>query len=350
MAIKRKLWQVLAGFFVIMLVYSFQALPAYCMPGDVGAETENLLGLYQSGSEQFWVREREGVLELLYDVKPGEGIKTFGVFPLQKISGDYYRLLGDGTVVSQKLTVKFERNREDKGIVCYVGDKRYSRSFYGPENGDTFRITPLLPEAQLLDRAQAAIPPLEAGVFKQPDLVEIITIEPTIKLDIRYATANNFMGIPLYSEPRAFLQRAAAEALVRVHHQLERYGYGLIVYDAYRPWYVTKMFWDATPDSQKVFVADPAKGSRHNRGGAVDIGLYDRQTGQVVSMTSGYDEFSPRAYSDFPGGTSAQRWRRDLLRMLMEGEGFTVYPEEWWHFDCSNWNQLSILNLRFDKL
>ena len=168
-------------------------------------------------------------------------------------------------------------------------------------------------------------PPDETGEFRAPDLVELTALDPTIKLDIRYATTNNFLGTVFYPEPRAFLQRPAAEALVRAHRKLRKQGYGLLMHDAYRPWHVTKMFWDATPDDKKIFVADPAKGSRHNRGSAVDLRLYDLKTGKPVEMVGGYDEFTDRSYPDYPGGTSLQRWHRDLLRDAMEAEGFTVY-------------------------
>ncbi len=146
------------------------------------------------------------------------------------------------------------------------------------------------------------------------------------------------------------MQRPAAEALVRVHKKLAEQGYGLLVYDAYRPWAVTKMFWDATPEKWHHFVADPSKGSRHNRGCAVDLTLYDRKTGKPVEMVSGYDEFSDRAYPGYLGGTSLQRWHRDLLRHAMAAEGFSVYEAEWWHFDCKDWRQYPILNVTFEGL
>ena len=118
----------------------------------------------------------------------------------------------------------------------------------------------------------------------------------------------------MYTEARAFLQRPAAEALVRANRELKPYGYGLIIHDGYRPWYVTKIFWDATPNTQKIFVANPAKGSVHNRGCAVDLSLYDLKTGEEVQMPSGYDEMTKRAYADYPGGTAGQRERRAQLR------------------------------------
>ena len=175
-------------------------------------------------------------------------------------------------------------------------------------------------------------------------------LDPTIKLDVRYATSNNLFGTVFYSQPRAFLQRAPAEALVRINRKLEPLGYGLLVHDGYRPWYVTKVFWDATPQDKKLFVADPAKGSRHNRGAAVDITLYDLKNGRPVEMVSTYDETTDRAHPDYLGGTSLQRWHRDLLRSVMEAEGFTVYEAEWWHFDYKDWQRYHIGNQTFEDI
>ena len=138
--------------------------------------------------------------------------------------------------------------------------------------------------------------------------------------------------------------------MLRAHRELKAHGYGLIIHDGYRPWYVTKIFWEATPDDKKIFVADPATGSNHNRGCAVDLSLYDLKTGKEVKMPSGYDEMSDRAYADFPGGTADERARRALLRQVMEKQGFTVNPEEWWHFDYKDWKQYPILNVRFEDL
>ena len=352
MASEKGLWRIFTVWLAVALLCSVLPSTVCGAPADAAEEAKGLVGLYQGDTGRFLVREREGALELLYDVAPGadEVVKSYAAFPLQRIAGDVYRLFETGPLGSRKALVRFERDAEGRVVACQAGERRFARKFYGPDRGLTFRIQPLLPIAELKIRAAAASPPAEKGDFRRPDLVEITALEPAIKLDIRYATDNNFMGVALYDEPRAFLQRPAAEALARVHRKLAGYGYGLVVHDAYRPWYVTKMFWDATPDSQKVFVADPAKGSRHNRGGAVDVALYDRKTGRLVPMISGYDEFSPRAYADYPGGTGLDRWRRDLLRILLEGEGFTVYPEEWWHFDYQGWEHFPILNLSFSEL
>jgi predicted GH43/DUF377 family glycosyl hydrolase/D-alanyl-D-alanine dipeptidase len=216
--------------------------------------------------------------------------------------------------------------------------------------GGIFRIQPVRPVAELRAEALAAKPPAEAGSFRKSDLVDVATLDRRIKLDIRYATANNFLSTPVYSSARAFLQRPAAEALLRAHRALLKRGYGLLIFDAYRPWYVTKIFWDATPPDKHEFVADPAQGSRHNRGCAVDLSLYDLKTGREVEMTGVYDEMSERSYPSYAGGSSAQRSLRDLLRQEMEEQGFTVFPSEWWHFDYRNWKEYGIQNLPFEQI
>jgi D-alanyl-D-alanine dipeptidase len=122
------------------------------------------------------------------------------------------------------------------------------------------------PVAQLREEALLASPPVETGAIPARDLVDLATLDPTLRFDIRYATANNFLGTPVYPAPRAFPAAPAAEALLRAHRALAAHGYGLLIHDAYRPWYVTKMFWKRLPRCHRDYVADPAGGSRHNRG------------------------------------------------------------------------------------
>lgn len=195
-------------------------------------------------------------------------------------------------------------------------------------------------------------PPVEPGPFREADLVEIVKLDSEIHLDVRYATPNNFTGQPVYRQARAFLQRPAADALVRVSRSLAEKGYGLLVFDGYRPWSVTKHFWDITPKDkrEKGFVANPAKGSKHNRGAAVDLSMYDLATGKEVAMPSAYDEFTERADPDYTGGTAEERARRDLLRAEMEKEGFEVDPGEWWHFNYRGWEQYPILDIAFEDI
>ena len=193
-------------------------------------------------------------------------------------------------------------------------------------------------------------PPKEPGTFRQPDLVELTKLDPTIRLDIRYASKNNFLGQPVYKQKRAFLQRPAAEALVRVNQNLRRQGYGLIVFDGYRPWSVTKKFWDATPEDKKIFVADPSKGSRHNRGCAVDLSMFELATGKVVQMPSEYDEMTERSHINYECASPETKRVRAILRGAMEAEGFAVYEPEWWHYDFKDWKEYPILNVEFSKI
>ena len=197
-----------------------------------------------------------------------------------------------------------------------------------------------------LGAAAQSAAPKEANK-READLIEIRKLDKTIKLDIRYATANNFVGRPVYPEARAFLQRPAAEAVVRVHQLLKKEGLGIVIYDGYRPWSITKLFWEVVREDQKKFVADPAKGSKHNRGCAIDLGIYDLKTGKAIPMPSGYDEFTERASPDYKGGTAEETANREKLRRLMEAEGFTVNPSEWWHFDYNGWQDYAIYDISF---
>ena len=192
-------------------------------------------------------------------------------------------------------------------------------------------------------------PPKEENK-READLIELRKLSKSIKLDIKYATADNFVGRPVYTEARAFLQRPAAEALVRVHKLLKKQHLGIVVYDAYRPWAVTKLFWEVVREDQRIYVADPAKGSKHNRGCAIDIGIYDRKTGKAIPMPSAYDEFNEHAWPDYKGGTDEERANRDMLRKMMEAEGFTVNSNEWWHFDYNGWQDYAIYDIAFSEI
>ena len=175
-------------------------------------------------------------------------------------------------------------------------------------------------------------------------------LDPTIKLDIRYATKNNFLGRAVYNEGCAFLQRPAAEALVRASKALRAKGFGLLIYDAYRPWHVTKVLWNNTPNDKKMFVADPDIGSRHNRGCAVDLTLYELKTGKEVAMPSGFDEMTERSAPNYAGSTPEATRHRDLLIATMQAEGFAVFATEWWHFDYGAWKDYPILDVEFSGI
>ncbi|MDP1830992.1 MAG: M15 family metallopeptidase [Geothrix sp.] len=210
--------------------------------------------------------------------------------------------------------------------------------------------SPDRPLEQLIAEAQVAVPPVFPRTRRAPDLVEVPTLDPTIRLDLRYATRDNFLHTPVYGEAKAFLQRPVAEALARVNRALQRSGYALRILDAYRPWWVTKVFWEATAPVNRDYVADPAKGSVHNRGCAVDLDLIHLANGAPATMPSEYDEMSTRSHAGYTGGDAEARRHRDLLRSAMEAEGFKVLKEEWWHFDHASSPDYAIMNLPFESI
>jgi CubicO group peptidase (beta-lactamase class C family)/D-alanyl-D-alanine dipeptidase len=297
-----------------------------------------LIGEYGWDHSILYVLEREGKLYAL--------IEWFFLYPLEELGPDLFAFPKSGLYDGEKL--RFIRGGGGQATAVDAAGVRFVRRPVGLST-DTFRIKPLKPIQELRTIAAAAQPPAETDK-RAPDLVELASLDPRIKYDIRYATTNNFMGVSFYHQPRALMQRPAAAAVARAARALAAKGFGLLIHDAYRPWTVTKMFWEATPPSQRVFVADPAQGSRHNRGCAVDLTLYDLATGKPVPMVGGYDEFSDRSYPDYPGGTSLQRWDREVLRRAMEAEGFTVYDAEWWHFDYKEWREYPVLNVQFEQL
>ena len=331
-------------FFITLFtpVYARQPVKPGTPPPKPADYMQGLIGRYVRGNKEILVLEKNAVLYIMtpdkklhYIVKDKDNVDLFKV----------YRR----TIFGSK-TVKFTRTKNGRSATCLFGKKVFKRKLYGTEMGKPFRIKPLYSPEKLRKIALKAKAPYQGAGYRKPELVDVTKLDPTIRLDIRYATKDNFMGIPLYSKACAFMQKPAAEALARASKKLRKKGYGLIVFDAYRPWYVTKMFWDATPEHQKHFVANPRSGSRHNRGTAVDLTLYNLKSGEQVKMTGGFDEFTNRSYSDFPGGTSLERWYRELLIKTMESEGFTVYNYEWWHFDYKDWKKYPIMNKDFDKI
>ncbi len=313
----------------------------YLKPMPIPKPWQGLIGEYGWNHNILYIYEAYGKLTALIEWMEKDILteveKDVFAFP---VKGGMYH--------GEKMRFKRDRN----GIATQVQIENgpiFFRRDIGVDHGKTFRIDPLEPVGVLRKIALSASPPSEQKK-NDPDLVELRTLDSTIKYDIRYATTNNFMSAVFYRSAHAYMQRPAAESLVRVSKKLKAFGYGLLIHDSYRPWYVTKMFWDATPDDKKIFVANPESGSRHNRGCAVDLTLYDLDTGAVVEMVGGYDEMTDRSFPDYVGGTSQQRWHRELLRRSMEAEGYTVYEAEWWHYDYKTWNDYPILNLTFEAL
>jgi CubicO group peptidase (beta-lactamase class C family)/D-alanyl-D-alanine dipeptidase/sugar lactone lactonase YvrE len=308
-------------------------------PAGVPGRWRGLIGEYGFDHNTLYILEEHGHLTAL--------IEWFFYYPLKEIGPDEFAFPASGLYQDERLF--FQRDEAGRATRVEAAGVRFLRRPAG--SPETARIVPIKPIEELRREVSAGgDPPAETGEFRQPDLVELTSLDPTIRLDIRYATNDNFLGTPVYGQPRAFLQRPAAEALVRVQRELKRHGYGLLIHDAYRPWHVTRLFWEATPPAQRMFVADPAKGSRHNRGCAVDLTLCDLADGRPVAMPSAYDEFSPRASPDYPGGTTEERFFREVLRRAMESEGFSINEVEWWHFDYRDWRSYPIMNVSFEEL
>lgn len=329
---------------------STAAQAAWLLPGEMPdpppASFLGLIGEYDTPRGIALILEDSARLWLGDTVRPR--------FPLTQLSADQFRV---DPVRHDSGLVSFERDANGRAVAMLMRpgpsapSVRMPRRNIEPAAGtNQLRITPLRPVEELRVEALAAKPPVEHGSFRNSDLVELTSLDPTIKLEIRYATTNNFLGTRFYSQARAFMQRPAAEAVARAHRLLKPLGYGLLIHDAYRPWYVTKMFWDATPSDKRWLVANPAEGSKHNRGAAVDLTLFELGTGKPVEMPSTYDESTDRAYANYPGGTGLQRWHRALLRRVMESQGFAVNPTEWWHFDYKDWQQYPIGNVPFERI
>lgn len=171
-----------------------------------------------------------------------------------------------------------------------------------------------------------------------------------LQVDLKYSTTNNFTGKRLYPNhlKTPFLILKAATALKSIAVELENQGYGIKIFDAYRPYYVTKRFWELIKDER--YVANPAKGSGHNRGVAVDLTLFDIQTGKELNMGTGFDNFSDTAHHSFKNLSSEVIANRKRLKETMEKFGFVALETEWWHYALPNSTNYPILNIDFKKI
>jgi zinc D-Ala-D-Ala dipeptidase len=313
------------------------AQPA-ALPPRPSPAVESVVGEYGEGVTRLVLREQGGALEVSPDGRAFEPV-------LEQGSGRYASARIGEFRVERGVPAARTRPARAQSVVqgISIGSVFLPRRDFGRAEG-VFRITPLRPVTELLREARALAPPKEAGDFLKTDLVDVRSLDKSIALDVRYATTANFLGTPIYGKAQVRLQRPAAEAVVRAHRALKAKGYGLMLHDGYRPWFVTWVFWHATPEASRDFVADPAKGSKHNRGSAIDLTLFDLKTKNAIEMPGLYDEMSPRSYPDYEGGTSRQRAARQILRTAMEREGFTVYETEWWHFDYRDWPRFAIGN------
>jgi D-alanyl-D-alanine dipeptidase len=189
-----------------------------------------------------------------------------------------------------------------------------------------------------------------ADIKEHPEtrLVEIKRYIPDIVLDIRYATTNNFTHRRMYTQARAFARLPVVLALKEVVADLKKKGMGIKIYDAYRPYAITVKFYEVAHDTN--FVADPSKGSKHNRGCAVDICLIDLKTGKDMDMPTGFDSFSKQAAANYADLPHRELTNRAILKNAMETHGFREIATEWWHFDFNGWSNYPLLDIPFSEI
>lgn len=322
------------------------AAPAF-EPKDCPKDLKYILGMYYGNGEMFLLRENNGEVELVY--RFGQKDYTFAgsnVYPLYKEHFDSYTINESGPLNHLDAAVRIERSREGYGVSCSVGGNRYSRRFFAGENGRPFRFAPVSDWQALKTAANAAVMPAQLGAGQQAQLVDLAQAVPGLKFDLRYAQADNCFGQALTDDQRAFLDADAAQALAQAQQSLKPYGYGILVWEAYRPWSVSKLAYDALPADKKSMLPAQEVGFSHNTGRSIDVSLYLLATGENAGMISGFDEPSVRQYASFAGGTTLERYRRDLLRSAMQMAGFTASETEWWHFDYGDIKGFAHLNVK----
>lgn len=346
---KKMLTGVAAGLLLFVQMGAESVLAA--VPQDAPKDVKHILGLYYGNGENILIRENKGRLELLYRfAQEDRSFAGANIYPLSKLHFDSYTMNEAGPMNSTEASVRFERDADGYGISCRVGGHTYSRYFMGEGTGE--RAKPFrLPErsadewAKLRDEAAKAAEPAALAAGEQAKLVDASKLAG-LKLDSVYATSNNLFGAPLYLTPKLYVAEEILPALAKVQEALKAQGYGLVLWDAYRPWHISKLANLALPEGKKDMLEDPeTKGSVHNTGLAVDVSLYDLATDEVVEMSSGFDEPSPRQYASYAGGTSEQRYLRNLLRETMEAQGFKGIEMEWWHFEYADCDKYAHLNV-----
>ena len=317
-------------------------LAAKAVPKDVSF----LLGMYYGNASVFLLREEKGILQIVYlSDKENRDFSMGNVFPLRKVRFDSYTLNEEGPLLSAEAPVHFERDAEGNGIVCKIGGKRFARNFFPGEGNKVFRLEANADFLSLKEAAPKAAMPAKLQQGQAVRLVRIKSVIPNVKFDLRYAGADNIFGISLYDTSEAFAEAETAAALKKAADRLAAQGYGLIVWEGYRPWFVSKLASDLLPKDKKDMMPGPDKGEDRNTGRTVDVSLYDLASGEAVQMISDFDEVSVRQFPGFAGGTERQRSLRDMLASVMKECGFTQGKDEWWHFTlgtAEGWQHLNI--------
>lgn len=316
-------------------------------PNDCPKDIKYALGFYYGNGEQFVLRENGGELELLYRYNREDyKFNRSNIYPMTKKSFDSYYLYESGPMHSTEAPVRLERNLGGYVITCNVGGNRYTRGFFYGDGMEKFKFPqPADWDALRAAAGEAQVPAALAG-GKTAVLADVKTEIPDVMLDLRYSGDNNCFGTPLTTLQNAYLDVEAIEALKLAKDELAEYGYGLIVWEAYRPWAAAKLASDALPANRKDMLPNPmTDGYSHCTGRVIDVSLYYLDNGMPVEMISDFDEPTIRQYASFGGGTALQRYQRDLLKFCMNNAGFYSTEMEWWHFEYGSPKEYAQLNV-----
>lgn len=345
--------KILAGLIAGLVLYSGSFAEARKGPEEPQRDVKYILGLYYGNGENILIRENDGELQLFYRIPGDKCFEQSNMYPLQRNRFDHYTMVEAGPMSRfGEVAVKFERDDDGYGVAVKIGGHNYTRYFFSGERegGEVFRFKERDDWDALRSEVSKISVPAALTAGAQEPLVNLATIKG-LRLKNVYATKNNIFQAPLYTVDKLYLNRSAAAALAKAQAEMAKRGYSLIVWDAYRPWSVSKLASMALPEKEKNMLENPdTDGSPHNTGNAVDVGLYEPSTGVEPEMISGFDEPSLRQYSKFPGGTGYQRYLRDMLREVMLSAGFTGVEHEWWHFEYRANVKYAHLNIPLESL
>jgi len=336
--------------FTIAMVLPLLTCASGVKPNSAQKDEAALLGLYTGNNEIILVREAAGKLAVVYRYKQDDkDFSASNIYPLTREHYDSYTINEAGPMTSAESDIKFDRDKDGNGVSLRLGEHNYTRQFTNGEDGKPFRVTLEQSWENLRKEAKIAAFPVQKAA-NRATLVNLADIVPNLHYDLRYTTANNIFGAPVVTSKQAYLDKDAAMALVRVQERLKEYGYGLVVWEAYRSWCDFKLATLALPKKYKKLLPTAEEGYPHNTGRSIDVSLYDLNSGEPVNMISDFDEQTPAQYSGFIGGTHLQRWQRDLLQEFMGLEGFDSSAMEWWHFDYKSAEKYQLLNVSVDNL
>lgn len=325
-------------------------------PKNPDKEILYMLGYYYGNGENILIRQGENGPELLYryDQKDASFAKA-NRYPMTKVHFDSYLINGAGPMGGSETELRFERDSDGYSISCKVGGRIYTRSFLGYTEGEKEKVFSIPTHTneewqKMSNEAKVAVVPAKLTLGKNAELVNADTV-PNLKITSVYGKDANLFKHAIYDNDKLYVSKEVAVALTKVQQSLAANGYGLVLWDAYRPWHVSKLATAALPAKQKDMLENPdKKGSKHNTGMAVDVGLIDLATGEELEMPSAFDEPSFRQYSSYSGGTLRQRYYRDTLRNAMLEAGFKGIEMEWWHFELGKIDEYAHLNMGYDQL